>query len=71
MQAEFIGVRDGRNCFEFVCTCGYEAELGIPQPLATTLLACPECGGLFIQHLPTGKALFENPRLIEVVRGAA
>lgn len=67
MPNQFIGTRKtgGRFYyqFQFVCSCGYFAELGVPQH-NKKLIDCPECGALFFMIRPSG--MFASPRLLSV-----
>lgn len=68
MTGQFIGYRDGRNTFDFLCpVCESEGEIGV-VPNERRLVQCPnECGALFVQRRPQG--LFDHPVLVYVAGG--
>ena len=68
METKFLFSESGFNVFTFTCpTCGAAGELGVPAK--STRLFGHGCGTLFIQQLPTGKWLYEKPRLVVVTGG--
>jgi hypothetical protein len=64
-MTKFLRCENGYYVYEFDCpNCGVFGEIGIP--VRSTHMFDHGCGQLYIQALPTGKSLYEKPRLIEV-----